>query len=219
VKSPAAYVFDLFGTLLDFGSLRTLAAEYAREPDRFMELWRNKQIALSQAATVMGRYVPFGEITAGALSYAAALCGARIDPAGEARLCAAWTRLPAFEDARSAVRRLHARGTRLAVLTNGSAAMLHAALEHAGFADSFAHLISVDEASMYKPAPPVYQLAALRFGDVPRERIGFVSSNGWDAAGASEFGFEVFWCNRSHAPPEPLWKPPAHTISSLDALP
>jgi 2-haloacid dehalogenase len=34
--------------------------------------------------------------------------------------------------------------------------------------------------------------------------ILFVSANGWDAAGASAFGFQVAWINRTNAPIEEL---------------
>jgi 2-haloacid dehalogenase len=218
VSAPRAYVFDLFGTLLDYGSLRAVAAEYTREPERFMEVWRTKQIGLSQAGTLMERYVPFEELTLGALRYAAAVCGARIGESAAERLAAAWVRLPPFADVLPALDRLRADGRTLAVLTNGSKTMLTAAADFAGIAGSLDHLLSVEDARAYKPARRVYSLAVDRLGLEPSS-IAFVSSNGWDAAGASEFGFEVFWCNRSGAPPEPLWKPPAHTIASLEELP
>jgi 2-haloacid dehalogenase len=218
VSEPRAFVFDLFGTLLDYASLRAVAAEYTREPERFMEVWRAKQIALSQAGTLMGRYRPFEEITLGALRFAAAHCGARVSEAAGRRLADAWLRLPAYPDVAPALERLRASGRPLAVLTNGSEAMLRAATTHAGIADAFDHLLSVEAVEHYKPAPQVYALAVERLR-LSKESIGFVSSNGWDAAGASEYGFDVYWCNRAAAPPEPLWKPPAHAIASLAELP
>jgi 2-haloacid dehalogenase len=54
------------------------------------------------------------------------------------------------------------------------------------------HYLSVDAARRFKPHPSVYQLAV----DATRlttKRIGFVTANGWDAAGASAFGFRVAW--------------------------
>jgi 2-haloacid dehalogenase len=49
--------------------------------------------------------------------------------------------------------------------------------------------------------------------------MGFVSSNGWDAAGAKTFGFQVFWVNRAGAPVERLGVRPDETIASLAELP
>ena len=53
----------------------------------------------------------------------------------------------------------------------------------------------------YKPDPRVYALATARFGMQPGE-MAFISSNPWDAFGAHEFGFRVFWVNRSGLPDE-----------------
>jgi 2-haloacid dehalogenase len=80
----------------------------------------------------------------------------------------------------------------MAVLSNGSAAMLEASVRSAGLDGRFEALLSADAARAYKPHPAVYQLAVDRFGLAP-DRIGFVTANGWDAAGASTFGFAVAW--------------------------
>jgi 2-haloacid dehalogenase len=71
---------------------------------------------------------------------------------------------------------------------------------------------------LFKPDPRVYQLAADRLQSAPG-RIGFVSSNGWDAAGAKAFGFTVFWVNRANAPREELGVLPDHELNSLSELP
>jgi 2-haloacid dehalogenase len=47
---------------------------------------------------------------------------------------------------------------------------------------------------------------------------GFVSSNGWDAAGAKAFGFHAFWINRANAPVERLGFPPDAILTDLAEL-
>jgi len=69
----------------------------------------------------------------------------------------------------------------------------------------------------YKPAPRGYALATKRFACEP-DAIVFVSSNGWDAWGATQFGFRVAWCNRAGMPHETLPNPPALTINGLGLL-
>ena len=66
-------------------------------------------------------------------------------------------------------------------------------------------------------AEAVYRLVEEHLG-VPRTLMGFVSSNGWDAAGAKAFGFQVFWVNRARAPVERLGVRPDETIASLAEL-
>ena len=53
---------------------------------------------------------------------------------------------------------------------------------------------------------------------VPKERIGFVSSNCWDALGAKSFGFRVYWINRLKAPVDRLGLQPDAIVGSLDEV-
>jgi 2-haloacid dehalogenase len=96
--------------------------------------------------------------------------------------------------------------------------MLAAAAESAGLAPLLEHVLSVEEVGVYKPSPAVYRLAADRLGLWPAE-IGFVSANGWDAAGAKAFGFSVAWCNRAGLPVDRLPDRPDLVIRSLAELP
>ncbi len=50
-------------------------------------------------------------------------------------------------------------------------------------------------------------------------RICFLSSNGWDAAGAAQFGFRVVWVNRYRQPRERLPAGPEAELADLAALP
>ena len=79
--------------------------------------------------------------------------------------------------------------------SNGTPAMLKAGVESAGIGDSLDAVLSIEDVGIYKPHPSVYQLACDRLG-LERNRICFVSSNGWDIAGAATFGFQTVWLNR-----------------------
>jgi 2-haloacid dehalogenase len=48
--------------------------------------------------------------------------------------------------------------------------------------------------------------------------MGFVSSNGWDAAGAKSFGIRAFWVNRALAPVERLGVRPDEIVRDLEEL-
>ena len=107
---------------------------------------------------------------------------------------------------------------KLAILSNGTPAMLQAVIANSGLRTTFDAVLSVDPAGIFKPAPRVYQLAADHLG-MPKEEIGFVSSNGWDAAGAKAFGFQVFWVNRAALPIEELDVRPDAVLKTLGELP
>ena len=108
-------------------------------------------------------------------------------------------------------------GYSLAILSNGSPRMLQAAVKSAQLEGTFSHVISVDEAKIYKPSPRVYQLASQKMG-LPAAAIGFVSSNAWDVIGAKAVGFWTCWVNRSNAPEEELGFTPDVIVSSLTDL-
>jgi 2-haloacid dehalogenase len=217
VSAYGTYVFDLYGTLVDYGSLRSRFEGKVADPDAFVVSWRQKQLQYALTATLMERYVDFDTLTDHAFAYAAALHGMEYDAAFREGSREAWSALPTFPDVLDALKALRERGVRTAVLSNGTPRAIAATLASNKISHLFDAAISVDSARNFKPRPAVYSLAVDRFG-VPRDQIAFVSSNGWDATGAAEFGFQTIWCNRAGLPAETFGKPPTRTISNLAAL-
>jgi 2-haloacid dehalogenase len=66
----------------------------------------------------------------------------------------------------------------------------------------------------YKTDPAAYALGPRAFG-LPARDILFVSSNGWDAIGATWFGYTTLWVNRSRMPLEALDTHPTHVGATL----
>jgi 2-haloacid dehalogenase len=126
--------------------------------------------------------------------------------------------LDAYPDVPDALDRLRAGGRKTAILSNGAPNMLRAAVDSADLGSRLDAALSVDELRAFKPDPRVYQLAVDRLG-VEAGRICFVSTNGWDAAGAAYFGFKVAWLNRFGQQPERLPGAPAAVIETLAELP
>jgi len=58
--------------------------------------------------------------------------------------------------------------------------------------------ISVDDARKFKPHPECYALVEKTLG-LKNDEVMFVSSNGFDVAGAKHFGFNVVWIRRGAA--------------------
>jgi 2-haloacid dehalogenase len=126
-----------------------------------------------------------------------------------------YRQLDPFPEVKDALAALH--GRKLAILSNGSPAMLNALVKHAGVSGLFDAVISVDELKMFKPHPSVYGLAT-RYLGVDASEIGFVSSNFWDVSGASSFGFRTFWINRNNSQPDKLGFEPVAVVQRLDQL-
>jgi 2-haloacid dehalogenase len=166
----------------------------------------------------MRRYEDFARVTEAALSYACAALELPLDQARRRRLVAAYRELSLFPEVRDALAALKSSRIRLAILSNGSPAMLRPLVAHSGLRSLIGTVLSVDPRRTYKPAPAVYRLAVERLR-APRGAIGFVSSNCWDACGAKSFGFRTFWINRSGAPVDALGAAPDFIIRGLDELP
>ena len=199
----AGIVFDAYGTLFDVYAVEArLEALFPGKGRALAVRWRDKQIDYSRLRTMSGRYEDFWTITGDALDYACEFERVALTAAARAELMSIYERLPAHSEVPAALQALHARAP-LAVLSNGNETMLRAALATAGIALLFAHVLSVERVRKFKTAPEAYQMGPDAFG-APVQNLVFVSSNGWDAAGAAWFGYRAFWINRAGAPRERL---------------
>jgi 2-haloacid dehalogenase len=200
--SVDALVFDAYGTLFDVQSVEALAQRlYPGRGSELAQLWRSRQLEYTWLQSLMQsahqRRDDFAAITAHALDYAVERLGLVGTPAARHRLLDAYLDLTPFADAEPALAAL-APLPRI-VLSNGTRAMLEPLAAATGLARHLDAILSADAAGIYKPHPRVYQLAAEHF-KLPPIRIGFVSSNGWDIAGAKAFGFTAIWVRRAPVP-------------------
>ncbi len=166
----------------------------------------------------MGRYKDFWQLTAAGLRFATKSLGLEPDEEVFREIMENYLQLDPYSEVPEALAAL-AEKIPLAILSNGSPEMLLKVTRHNGFDRHLSHVLSVHELNIFKPAPQVYGLAVERL-QVPKEYIGFVSSNAWDwdAAGAKAFGFHVFWINRFDRPEEQLELTPDHEIRTLDQI-
>lgn len=210
------YVFDAYGTLFDVHSVVEAGRTITSDPMTLSTMWRQKQLEYTWLRALMGRYEDFWTITEAALRYTVRRLDIAAGDAEIARLMAAYLSLACFPEVVRALERLDGRPR--AILSNGSPRMLDAAVASAGLGRLLSRVLSVDAVKTYKPAPAVYALGPEALG-LPAAEILFVSSNGWDVAGAKAFGYQVAWCNRVAAPPEELGVSADYALPSLDQLP
>jgi len=109
---------------------------------------------------------------------------------------------------------LKARGIPTGILSNGDPDMLGIAVRSAGLGPLLDHVISVEPARAFKTDPRAYALGPKTLG-LSAKQILFVSSNGWDALGATWFGYTTLWVNRTGAPLETLGTEPTRMGESL----
>jgi len=188
-----AVFFDLFGTLLPLAPLDVACEAIA--PGRGGELskaWRARQLELSWLRTIMGTWVDFDEVTRDGLDAALDELDIAVGTDDRRRLAAAFQTLPLAAGAADVLAGLRAAGAQTGILTNAATGTLRAVAARTGLERLTDHLLSVDPVRAFKPHPSVYRLATDATG-LPPASIGFVTGNGWDAAGAGAFGFRVTW--------------------------
>ena len=198
-----------YGTLLD---VHSVVADEA-----LSRLWRQKQLEYTWLRALMERYEDFWDVTEAALR---AACAQLKIAASEERietLMQAYLELPAaFADARVALERY--KGSRMAILSNGSSKMLRASIRHNGLEPYF-ESISVERVKTYrKPVAEGLRAGAGGAEETPASDILFVSSNAWDAAGAMAYGYRVCWCSRAGGELGRLGFAADMTVTRLDEM-
>lgn len=212
---PRAVLFDAYGTLFDVYSVALLAEQlFPGFGERLSVLWRDKQIEYTRLTSMSGQYKPFWELTRAGLRYAAQRLGLALDPTAEDRLMNQYRHLSSFPENREVLAELKERGVSAGILSNGDPDMLGVAVKSAGFSGLLAHVISVHPLRKFKTDPATYALGTQAL-DLPARDILFVSSNCWDAIGATWFGYTTLWVNRFGLPIEQLDTSPTRTGTSL----
>lgn len=221
-----AVVFDAYGTLFDVYSIQHLAEQfYPHQGAAIGLMWRDKQIEYTRLITQSDphqaqgskHYLPFWEITRLALDYT--LQRLKLDPnAGNVQaLMDQYARLSPFPENLAVLKTLKKAGLTTAILSNGSPDMLETAVANAGMGDLLDHIISVDVIRLFKTSPESYGLVQKTM-PLEKHEILFVSSNGWDALGATWFGFKTLWVNRQGLPHETIGPKPSYTGRDLTTV-
>ena len=223
--SPKAVLFDAYGTLFDVYSVGLLAEQlFPGQGAAIATLWRDKQIEytrlLISSTTAGGQtnapfYKPFWAVTLDALRYSCAKLGLDLKADAQERLMNQYRALSAFPENKGVLQALQTTGIPTGILSNGDPAMLNVAISSAGLSGLLNHVLSADTVQQYKTHPSVYALGPQALG-LQAHDILFVSSNGWDALGATWYGFQTLWLNRQGLPFETLGPQPTHIATNLN---
>lgn len=216
---PRAVLFDAYGTLFDVYSVSLLAEQlFPGFGDRLSVMWRDKQIdytRLTSMSSPNGEYYrPFWDLTRAGLRYSALRLGLDLTPVAEDRLMNQYRHLSSFPENRDVLAELKALNIPTGILSNGDPEMLGVAVKSAGFSGLLTHLLSVHPLRKFKTDPAAYALGPQAM-NLPAKDILFVSSNCWDAIGATWFGYTTLWVNRFNLPLEQLDTEPTRTGTSL----
>ena len=217
-------VFDAYGTLFDVSAAaRTAAAEPNRAAlaacwQKLATDWRLKQLQYTWLRAVADAHTDFWDVTQNGLDWALENNGLHGDAELRERLLQLYWELAAYAEVPAMLKSLKSAGLNTAILSNGSPKMLDGAVQSAGIGDLLDDVLSVEDVQVFKPHKSVYDLVTNRFQCAPSEVL-FVSSNGWDAAAASSYGFYTTWVNRAGEPMDRLPWTPQQVLSDLTTIP
>ena len=211
----AVYVFDAYGTLFDVAAAARAHPALGAEWQGVAEDWRRKQLEYTWLRRIMDDHADFRIVTAQALDWALEARGLSPDLASD--LMALYDSLAVYPEVPAVLAGLRAAGHGTAILSNGTPQMLDSAVQSAGISGLLDAVISVEDIGVYKPDARVYALACQRLACTAQDVV-FVSSNGWDIAGAARFGFATMWVNRAGLPVDRLPHGPARILTDLTGL-
>jgi len=213
--APKAVLFDAYGTLFDVYSVGALAERlFPGFGERLSVGWRDKQIEYTRLVSMAGRRRSFRDLTRAGLRFAAERLGLALTPEAEDRLMAQYQILEPFAENGDVLAELKRRGVRSGILSNGDADMLAELVANSGFADRLDPVLSVEATGRFKTDPATYALGPQAL-QLPAGEILFVSSNCWDAIGATWYGYQTLWVNRFGLPLDPLETQPTRIGRSL----
>lgn len=207
-------VFDAYGTLFKVASdTFEIRSALGDKSESVQALWRQKQLEYTWLRSLMGTWVNFDEVTEKALDYA--LAHHQIEDANTRKLLLRIFYSPTlFKDVLLLIQKLYEQENQIAIASNGTRALLEKSAEATGIMQYLSHIISADDAQVFKPSPAYYQMIIQHFGCLPDE-VTFFSSNAWDIAGAANFGFRTIWVNRKQTVFEQLGVKPQYVVNSL----
>ena len=212
-----AVFFDLFGTLLSLAPLDQACDRLS--PGRGAEIaarWRARQLEASWLRTAMEQWADFDVVTLDALrtTLQEVGVGGSVDESVLREVADSFVDLPPVDGAGLVVQALRSAGLVTGILTNATSRVLERV---SGRLPPMDHYLSVDPARKFKPHPRVYQLAVDATG-LRATRIGFVTANGWDAAGAGAFGLRVAWLRPSPTASLPAVGAPEPIVATWSEL-
>jgi 2-haloacid dehalogenase len=215
VRAPRAVLFDAYGTLFDVYSIGAAAERmFPGHGERLAVLWRDKQIEYTRLTSMSGQPRSFRDCTRAGLRYAARRFDLPLDDSTERELMGGYERLALFAENRAVLAELQRRGVRAGILSNGDPDMLDAVVRNADLSGLVDPVLSVEGTGRFKTDPATYALGTHALGLAAADVL-FVSSNCWDAIGATWFGYTTLWINRFGLPLDELGARPTRTGTKL----
>ena len=216
MKNIKAIIFDAYGTLFDVNS----AAEKCKSKigdkwEGFANYWRTTQLEYTWLRSLMKRHKDFWQVTKDSLDKSMKVYS--IDPSMRIELLKLYKVLSPFEEVPNVLKILKEKKFKLAILSNGTPALLNELIKSNNLNNLFNDVFSIEQVGIYKPDSKVYDIPIKKYR-IQKEEVVFLSANTWDVSGGGNYGFNSIWVNRNNNVFDNLDFKPNEEIKNLNQL-
>jgi len=216
MKNIKAIIFDAYGTLFDVNSATEKCKDKIGDKwEGFANYWRTTQLEYTWLRSLMRRYENFWQVTEDSLDKA--MKAFKIDSSMRNELLDLYKILSTFSEVPNVLKSLKEKDFKLAILSNGTPALLNQLVKSNNLDDLFDDLFSIEEVSIYKPDPKVYEIPIKKY-KIQINEVAFLSANTWDVSGGGNFGYNSIWVNRNNDIFDNLEYNPKYKIKNLTEL-
>ena len=216
MKNIKAIVFDAYGTLFDVNS----AAEKCKGKigdkwEGFANFWRTTQLEYTWLRSLMKRHKDFWQVTEDSLDKSMKTFS--IDSSMKNELLDLYKKLSPYSEVKGVLSSLKEKKYKLAILSNGTPALLNELVKSNDLENLFDDLFSIEKVGIYKPDSKVYDMPIKKY-QIKSEEVAFLSANTWDVSGGGNYGFNSIWVNRNNNIFDNLDYKPQNEIKNLKEL-
>ena len=216
MKNVKAIIFDAYGTLFDVNS----AAEKCKDKigdkwEGFANFWRTTQLEYTWLRSLMKRHKDFWQVTEDSLEKS--MNAFKIDKSMKNELLNLYKVLNTFPEVKDVLNKLKEKNYRLAILSNGTPALLNELVKSNNLDNIFDDIFSIEEVGIYKPDAKVYDMPIKKY-KIQKEEVVFLSANTWDISGGGNYGYSSIWVNRNNSIFDNLDYKPKEEVKNLNQL-
>ena len=216
MENIKAIVFDAYGTLFDVNS----AAEKCKGKigdkwEGFANFWRTTQLEYTWLRSLMKRHKDFWQVTEDSLDKSMKTFS--IDNSMKNELLDLYKKLSPYSEVKGVLSSLKEKKYKLAILSNGTPALLNELVKSNDLENIFDDLFSIEEVGIYKPDSKVYDMPVKKY-QIKADEIAFLSANTWDVSGGGNYGYNAIWVNRNKNIFDNLDYKPKNEVSDLTQL-
>ncbi|MBA1338307.1 MAG: 2-haloacid dehalogenase [Pelagibacterales bacterium] len=216
MRNIKAIVFDAYGTLFDVNSAsEKCKGKIGDKWESFANFWRTTQLEYTWLRSLMKRHKDFWQVTEDSLDKS--MKAFKIDNCMKNDLLNLYKVLSPYPEVKEVLKKLKEKEYKLAVLSNGTPALLNELVKSNNLENIFDDLFSIEKVGIYKPDSKVYGMPLKKY-QIKADKVVFLSANTWDVSGGGNYGYNAIWVNRNNNIFDNLDYKPKNEINNLTQL-